>query len=50
MNMMVKKRRVTVHIREDLWEEFKRLAYAKNPDFYGALSHEVEQGFGFHVD
>ncbi|MEM0309244.1 MAG: hypothetical protein QXP68_04245 [Thermosphaera sp.] len=41
--MMVKKRRVTVHIREDLWEEFKRLAYAKNPDFYGALSHEVEQ-------
>jgi hypothetical protein len=37
--------RKTVSIRVDgsLWEEFKRLAYAKHGDFYGAISHELEQ-------
>lgn len=37
------KKRVTVHINVELWEEFKRLAFQKHENFHGALSYELEQ-------
>jgi len=37
------KKRVTVHINVDLWNEFKRLAFAKHESFHGSISAELEQ-------
>lgn len=39
------KKKVNIFIDEELWAEFKRLAFQKHENFHGALSYEVEQAF-----
>lgn len=37
------KKKVGFRIQEKIWDEFKRLAYAKHGDFYGAITYELEE-------
>lgn len=37
------KKKISLYVEENLWDEFRRLAFQKHENFHGALSYELEE-------